>query len=105
MDTNAEFKSLDFLDLTQNNTQHNLREKLNKARLSGAFFVKKRFCDSNGIEFMWCEVIAIDEDASVVEAILSNTPSVVSHVARNDHVTVRFEDIIEILSVELGLIL
>lgn len=89
----------------QETTQLRIQEKLTKACQAGPFFVKKMFSDSNGFEFLWCEVVAIDDETLEVESVLIDHPEVVSDFSQNDHVTIAFKDIIEIESIELGTIL
>lgn len=60
-------------------------------------FVKLKFTDSFGNEYMWVEVTKVDKENDKYEGRLDNDPIVVQCISYNDVVEFQKEDILQIV--------
>jgi uncharacterized protein YegJ (DUF2314 family) len=67
-------------------------------KLDGANFVKKCFVDGDKKEHMWVKIYDIDFDDKLVNGFLDSEPVLVKNVKLDDRVTVKFDEVEDILT-------
>ena len=60
-------------------------------------FVKLKFTDGNGTEYMWVEVINVDKENNKYEGRLDNDPVLIQYVKYNDNLEFQKEDILQVV--------
>ena len=60
-------------------------------------FAKLKFTDPFGVEYMWVEVVSVDNENNKYEGHLDNDPALVQCVTYGDNVEFRKEDILQVV--------